>query len=299
MSNTPNNSSIGASAVEIVGVLFLLFFLVCFVFPTFLPHGREKARQTSCLSNEKQLGLAFEQYVEDYDGKYPCGTHPAPLQNLSTGWAGQIYPYVRSEGVYNCPDDPTKADGSKAYQVPVSYAYNWNIGNKSLFTPKGGSPHISPTSTKDMVKPSRTVLLCEVFGATADVTDSHGSEAASPVVLGGGFTSTSSIDGDGSSLRYATGVLRCDPRWSVMVGTQTGDAMSETGIHTHGSNFLFADGHAKWAKNDQVSAGGTNTVSSSDCTAGQGLVPNGKAGIGIAAGTACSDPLLKATFSIR
>jgi len=251
------------------------------------------------LSNQKQLGLAFAQYVEDYDGKYPCGTHPAPLQNLSTGWAGQLYPYVKSTGVYKCPEDQTQASSSKSYQVPVSYAYNWNIGNKSLFTPNGGSPHISPASTKDMIKPSRTVLLCEAFGTTADITDSNGIESASATVLGGKFISTSSIGGDGSGLQYATGVLRCDPHWSVMVGNQTGDASSETGVHSDGSNFLFADGHAKWMKHDQVSAGGTNTLSSSDCTVGQGLEPVGKAGIGIAAGTGCPDPALKATFSVR
>jgi prepilin-type processing-associated H-X9-DG protein len=245
------------------------------------------------------LGLAFVQYVEDYDGKYPAGTHPAPLDNLSVGWAGQIYPYVKSDAVYKCHVDQTKANGSKPYQVPVSYGYNWNFGNKALFTVKHKALDINPASTKDIVTPARTVLLCEAFGTTADVTDSHGIEASSPVVLGSGFTYTSSIDGDGSSLRYATGILRSDPGKSIHVGSKPGDAMSEVGVHTGRSNFVFADGHAKCIVNDQISAGGTNNISPSDCTAGQGLMPKGKAGSGMAAGTGCSDPALVATFSIR
>lgn len=95
----------GFTLIELLVVIAIIAILSAILFPVFAK-VREKARQTSCLSNEKQLGLGFIQYVEDYDETYPTGGGGGN-GDLGMGWAGQIYPYVKSTGVYNCPDDST------------------------------------------------------------------------------------------------------------------------------------------------------------------------------------------------
>jgi len=274
--------------------------VVAILFPVFA-RAREHSRQVSCLSNEKELALGIIQYCQDYDGKFPCGTHTASSQSIPAGWAGPIYSYMLSVNEYKCPDDPTVPDAGKPYLLPISYAYNCKIGYYAKPQPKKGksAPSISAAKTSDLSLPARTVLFCEVEGVTCDIANSHGLEVSSPAVLGGSHVSLSNVDGNESSMRYATGVMRSDPASASVVGTAVGNATAATGVHEDGSNFALADGHARWIKGSSVSAGLTNGISSDDCTAGQSLSPVGKAGPGYAAGTGCPDAAIRATFSIK
>jgi prepilin-type N-terminal cleavage/methylation domain-containing protein len=103
----------GFTLIELLVVIAIIAILAAILFPVFAK-AREKARQISCASNEKQLGLGIIQYVQDYDERFPdyAGDY---------GWAGQIYPYVKSTGVYKCPDDSNTAASPK---VPISYQFN-------------------------------------------------------------------------------------------------------------------------------------------------------------------------------
>jgi prepilin-type N-terminal cleavage/methylation domain-containing protein len=93
----------GFTLIELLVVIAIIAILAAILFPVFAK-VREKARQTSCLSNEKQLGLAIVQYVEDYDEQFPNG-FSNQTNSPGVGWATQVYPYVKSVGVYKCPDD--------------------------------------------------------------------------------------------------------------------------------------------------------------------------------------------------
>jgi hypothetical protein len=77
--------------------------------------------------------LAFVQYVQDNDEAFPmgnpngCTTAPGPKQmgvscyGNDNGWAGEIYLYLKSNGVFDCPDDPTVSAGST--YIPSSPTY--------------------------------------------------------------------------------------------------------------------------------------------------------------------------------
>ena len=112
----------GFTLIELLVVIAIIAILSAILFPVFAK-AREKARQISCLSNEKQLGLGFMQYTQDNDEQMPPGSIPTAGQSDGAGWAGQIYPYVKSTGVYKCPDDASTAT---APYYPVSYAFNMN-----------------------------------------------------------------------------------------------------------------------------------------------------------------------------
>ena len=60
----------GFTLIELLVVIAIIAILAAILFPVFAK-AREKARQITCTSNEKQLGLAFLQYVQDYDETYP------------------------------------------------------------------------------------------------------------------------------------------------------------------------------------------------------------------------------------
>ncbi|PIU62351.1 MAG: hypothetical protein COS85_18685 [Armatimonadetes bacterium CG07_land_8_20_14_0_80_59_28] len=62
-----NSKNQGFTLIELLTVIAIIAILASILFPTFA-RAREKARTTSCMSNQKQLGLAFQMYRDDYDG---------------------------------------------------------------------------------------------------------------------------------------------------------------------------------------------------------------------------------------
>ncbi len=98
--------------IELLIVIAIIAILAAIHFPVFAT-AREKARQTACASNEKQLALGITQYLQDFDEHMPSGTWS---WGGGCGWAGQVYPYVKSTGAFMCPND------SQAGNPTVSYA---------------------------------------------------------------------------------------------------------------------------------------------------------------------------------
>jgi len=283
MKNSQKQS--GFTLIELLVVIAIIAILAAILFPVFAK-AREKARQTTCLSNEKQLGLGFLQYTQDYDETFPFGNN-GDFAAYPVGWAGAIYSYVKSAGVYKCPDDSTSAT---APAVPISYGYNWNVGNYTVITGNfGNGMKANPAKNSQFNSVSRTVVLCEAFSQTANVASATG-ENSSVTVLGMRY--------DAGSATYATGIMRAGNNQASHVGTGNTDTFSATGVHSDGSNFLLADGHAKWARPSAISTGANNTTDPNDCTAEQGFTPKGQATTFVAAGTGCADPTLAATFSI-
>ena len=119
----------GFTLIELLVVIAIIAILAAILFPVF-QKVRENARKTSCLSNEKQIGLAMIQYSQDYDealvnawnGQGPSGAGNAGYQassstpgNIRYKWMDMIYPYVKSTQVFHCPDDSGLLGGSGTY----------------------------------------------------------------------------------------------------------------------------------------------------------------------------------------
>lgn len=90
--------------IELLVVIAIIAIRAAILFPVFA-QAREKARQTACLSNMKQIGLAIMQYTQDYDETYPMklyddskGWETARANN----WRSLTLPYLKSYDVYTC-----------------------------------------------------------------------------------------------------------------------------------------------------------------------------------------------------
>ena len=270
----------GFTLIELLVVIAIIAILAAILFPVFAK-AREKARQTTCSSNEKQLGLGFVQYAQDFDESLPCGS----VQGFSlagaqgSGWAGQIYNYVKATDVYRCPDDPN-VSGVAGYYV-ISYVFNWDLSPDQSTR---GNTYAGNQVAKANA-PASTVLLCEAQnltqspayanGMTAQITlPEEGEPAAGTIVhspCGWGPLDNIYIG------KQANGTL--SPAYkpggyyaTALMGQAAGNGLLPNPVHTDGANYLALDGHVKWLRGSMVSDGVTAATS----TDAQGATaPNG------------------------
>jgi prepilin-type N-terminal cleavage/methylation domain-containing protein/prepilin-type processing-associated H-X9-DG protein len=96
---------LGFTLIELLVVIAILAILAAILFPVF-SQTRENARRASCQSNLRQIGLGLLQYSQDYDEKMVrawYGGNGASDAVLRYKWMDAVYPYVKSEQVFNCP----------------------------------------------------------------------------------------------------------------------------------------------------------------------------------------------------
>ena len=254
-------SSTGFTLIELLVVIAIIAILAAILFPVF-QKVRENARRASCESNLHQLGLALVQYNQDADEKFPAGGNGAGL-----GWGAEVYTYVKSTGVYKCPDDPTpnatNLEKNGETDVPVSYGMNSNLGSQSL---------------AQMNAPASTVLLFETQGAQADITNPVNDSGltygvyASPSGNGGDSAVLAGYLDWSNNAKYVCGVSSTagmgNPARPDTNGTNGAGVYLANPVHTGAANFAFGDGHVKYLHGNTISAGknATATTDNQDTT---------------------------------
>jgi prepilin-type N-terminal cleavage/methylation domain-containing protein/prepilin-type processing-associated H-X9-DG protein len=220
--------------IELLVVIAIIAILAAILFPVFA-QAREKARTTSCLSNFKQLGIAFQMYLQDYDERvlprYQACPSTGPTDpNAESLWDHTIQPYVKNTQIFICPSSQNAhyvdTWGTRGY---LSTGYNQTISGWYYVTADGCGDMILPTLAA-IQYPAKNVMFAD------------------------------SVPGD-FTLGYR-GYLFGNTGINVPYTTTSAGSFGVR--HTDGTNLTFFDGHAKWYKGSTLLWNPNANIS--DCT---------------------------------
>ena len=105
-------SGVAVAGTVVSGFTLLsLPLMAAILFPVFA-RAREKARQASCQSNLKQIGLAMMMYTQDFDEEFP----------MTDPWADSLMPYMKNEAIFHCPSATNDPQRSYGYNAALNLA---------------------------------------------------------------------------------------------------------------------------------------------------------------------------------
>lgn len=145
----------GFTLIELLVVIAIIAILAAILFPVFAK-AREKARQSSCQSNLKQIALAEMQYVQDYDEMFPTSHRVPDGDGYQRHWLILLQPYVKNTQLFRCPSDG-------------GVAARWSNDPNNFATSYGQNYQLSSFALGSVVSPSTTILNAEL-GAAQTVT---------------------------------------------------------------------------------------------------------------------------------
>ncbi len=195
----------GFTLIELLVVIAIIAILAAILFPVFA-RAREKARQTSCLSNTKQLILGMMMYTQDYDECLPgyiysAGTSPR------LHWYELIEPYVKNAQIFICPSAPTRK--------PTGYGFNYRFISYGMNDPTNcvGDPITALAAVKF---PAETIILAD---STQYYVRGPGTTTASywPAARHNGGANFGLADGHAkwynADFNWYTGYAACGLKW--------------------------------------------------------------------------------------
>jgi len=236
----------GFTLIELLVVIAIIAILAAILFPVF-SRAREQARKTACLSNMKQLGTALMMYAQDWDETLPFWRTPCHGDpNYPPGgllWTEQLYPYVKNWEVFQCPSAAQTNGEWMANCYPgqrgvpprpqnniiCHFGYNELILNTNGGWPPCGS--VGGAKLATLAAPSETVVIAD---SPKNLFAPWGAAGFwKPICQEPAFAN------------------KCCPQSEE---TNLQRALEKFARHQGGSNLVFADGHAKWYKGDNITA---------------------------------------------
>jgi prepilin-type N-terminal cleavage/methylation domain-containing protein/prepilin-type processing-associated H-X9-DG protein len=228
----------GFTLIELLVVIAIIAILAAILFPVFA-QARDKARQSACLSNTKQMGTAILMYAEDYDETLPRywddivgepnnkGTAPNP--NPLGYWHNQIQPYIKNYNVFICPSAASKderlvdtGEGTPKERKTLAWrgsgSYGWNFWYL-------GAWHGQTYTLAQVTYPAECIAIGE----------------SSRKMNAGVIYPAPLCEGNPPYSRWSKNIKDRERFW-----TQFADR------HQGGNNLVFVDGHSKWMKKEYV-----------------------------------------------
>ncbi len=148
----------GFTLIELLVVIAIIAILAAILFPVFAK-AREKARQATCTSNLKQLGLAQLQYVQDYDETWPMNFEAITWYDTTYGYWNAVAPYIKSPGIIKCPS--TKQGywvNNSWYRSDLMYGV-WGAWRQP---PAGNLGPVAAATMASIKSPSNVIVSFEV-----------------------------------------------------------------------------------------------------------------------------------------
>jgi prepilin-type N-terminal cleavage/methylation domain-containing protein/prepilin-type processing-associated H-X9-DG protein len=216
----------GFTLIELLVVIAIIAILAAILFPVFA-QAREKARSSTCLSNQKQIALAFSMYGQDYDETFPFSMVQDPNTKLDIWWEDLVTPYIKAGqvgGILTCPSASSRGH---------AYSMNQAVAGRSLATvPAPASLVLTGDAAQApqlALKPENLARSCPFFNYTV-------------VNLG------EKLWIPAPNFRTAKG----DPEAQIDQTLPDEDTNRAIGLlrsrHSEGYNMSYADGHTKYVR---------------------------------------------------
>lgn len=228
----------GFTLIELLVVIAIIAILAAILFPVFA-QARDKARQTQCLSNIKQLTLGVMQYAQDYDetllyrptGSLACPwqyvCQPGPRVRWYLDWWDVVLPYTRNALIYHCPSAVRINNALLQNYGLVNVAIGYNLSVNGSATTLVKSPAVAG------VNPG--VTLAEVTRHAETIMLGEAGRVWNPAATAAAFGSTNNAS----------------PSLSWGIRNNSGSEWGPQMFHGGGANVGFVDGHAKWMRTER------------------------------------------------
>jgi prepilin-type N-terminal cleavage/methylation domain-containing protein len=224
---THRTRTIGFTLIELLVVIAIIAILAAILFPVFA-QAREKARQTTCTANVKNLGLAVMMYTQDYDETYP----PLWYQVGDGHWPNVVRPYIGQGGT-----DATGKKWTKGIMLCPSATYrDWSYAMSqefSVYEPKlNGYRGLSMASISS---PARVLMIAE-----APQVKDYSGQASIQIETGAACW--------GGKLGNGVDVKGYEDRDGIAIGPWVCSKALPRYRHNDGALIAWGDGHASWRR---------------------------------------------------